>query len=105
MITALILTATVAVQPADGNSVQSALLLCRPRIERKLSADISSIDVQASSGTNGWTIIRGPVTAPIGMGKPAPGHANTHHLIRRQFEFICWVHDSRVEKLTIKPLR
>jgi hypothetical protein len=39
--------------------------------------------------------------ALIGMGEPPPGSASTHHLIRADYDFICWVNDSRIKKIEV----
>jgi hypothetical protein len=101
---ALLLAAATA-QPADSASVAEALRLCRPGIESRVSGDIGSIQVDASLAAKGWTVIRGPMTALIGMGEPAPGHASTHHLIRADYDFICWVDDSRARKIVVNRTR
>jgi hypothetical protein len=98
---ALLLAAATAVQPPASGSVQAALQLCRPKLAERVSGDISSISVDASLAANGWTVIRGPLRALIGMGEPSPEHASTHHLIRADYDFICWVHDNRVRKLEV----
>lgn len=98
---ALILAAATAVQPADSASVAAALQLCRPQLERRVSGDISAISVDASLGEQGWTVIRGPMVALIGMGEPEPGHASTHHLIRAEYDFLCWVKFGRVQKIIV----
>lgn len=100
MLTLLIAAATV-VQPADSAAIASALALCRPKIETRLPGKIATIDVDNSLSSGGWTVIRGPLTAFLGMGDPEPGHASTDHLIRAQYDFICWVNDTRVEKVVI----
>lgn len=97
---ALILAAA-ATQQADAASVQSALQLCRPKLEQRVSGQISAISIDASLERDGWTVIRGPMRALIGMGDPEPGHASTHHLIRADYGFICWVADSLVRKTTV----
>lgn len=95
--------ATAAAQPADPAAISSALTLCRPKLEAKLKSKIATIDVDNSLASGGWTIIRGPLTAFLGMGKPETGHASTDHLIRAQYDFICWVNDTKVEKTVINP--
>jgi hypothetical protein len=99
---ALLAAAAAAGQPAGAEAVAEALQLCRPRLEKRVSGEISAIDVKASLAVRGWTVIRGPMTALIGMGEPGPGHASTHHLIRAEYDFICWVNDSRVQKMIVK---
>jgi hypothetical protein len=97
---ALLLAAATA-QSADSASVAEALGLCRPKLEERVSGEISAISVDGSLSIKGWTVIRGPMRALIGMGEPEPGHASTHHLIRADYDFVCWVDDSRVRKFTI----
>lgn len=94
-----VILAAAAASSGQGESV--ALRLCRPRLEQRVSGEISAIDVNAWLRVKGWTIIRGPMRALIGMGEPEPGHASTHHLIRADYDFVCWVKDSRVRKITV----
>jgi len=94
--------AAAFVPPAAGNeAVAAALRLCRPKLEQRVAGEISSIDVDASVADKSWTIIRGPMRALIGMGEPEPGHASTHHLIRADYDFICWVNDNRVRRIIV----
>lgn len=90
-----------AAPTAGSQSVEEALDLCRPKLAERVSGDISSILVNASLALNGWTVIRGPMRALIGMGEPSPGHASAAHLIRVDYDFICWVNNGRVRKLVI----
>lgn len=99
MLALLFAAATYA--PAGGTAVADALRLCRPNLESRISGEISAINVDASLALDGWTVIRGPMRALIGMGEPGPGHASTHHLIRADYDFICWVHDRKVRKLEV----
>jgi hypothetical protein len=100
----LALALSLAAQPADDKSVHAAIQLCRPKLEEKLLTNINSIEPQASIAERGWTVVRGGLTALIGMGEPAPGHVSAHHLILAKYDFVCWVHDSRVEKVTVNRL-
>ena len=43
--------------------------------------------------------------ALIGMGDAPTGTARTHHLIRADYDFICWVHDKIVMKIRVNPQR
>lgn len=97
---ALVLAAAFA-PPAGNEAVAAALRLCRPKLEQRVSGEIGSIDVDASLADRGWTIIRGPMRVLVGMGEPEPGHASTHHLIRADYEFICWVNDNRVRRMIV----
>ena len=96
-----LLLAGAAAQPADSASVAGALQLCRPKLEQRISGEIGSISVESSLAVKDWTVIRGPMRALIGMGEPERGHAGTHHLIRADYDFICWVADSRVRKIEV----
>ena len=101
----LALALSLAAQPADDKSVDAAMQLCRPELEKKILTNINSIEPQASIAAGGWTVVRGGLTALIGMGEPAPGHVSAHHLILAQYDFICWVNDSHVEKIVVNRLR
>ncbi len=101
---ALTLAAAIAVQPANS-SVDGAVQLCRPELAKRVSGDISAITAAASSETRGWTVIRGSMRALIGMGDAPTGTARTHHLIRADYDFICWVHDKIVMKIRVNPQR
>lgn len=102
---ALILAAAISAQPADSGSVQAAMALCRPKLTKRIPGQISATAVQTSSAPPGWTIIRGSATALLGMGDAASGYARTHHLIRAEYEFICWVADTHVRKIEVNPAR
>ena len=96
----LILAGAVGSPPVD-----SALAACRPALERKAQGRIASIDVEAVRVTGSWVVIRGPLTAFIGMAPPALGSASTHHLIRAQYQYICWVRAGRVRRAVVDPLQ
>lgn len=102
---ALTLATALAAQPAETASADAALQLCRPALAKRVSGDISAIAVGASSRARGWTVIRGSMRALIGMGDAPPGSASTHHLIRADYGFICWVTDTRVRKTTVNRVR
>lgn len=101
----LVLSAILAGQSAGGNDISKALQLCRPAIAKQVSGGIGTIDVDGSLSSAGWTAIRGPMTAFLGMGKPAPGHASTDHLIRVDYSFICWVRGGKVAKVDVERLK
>lgn len=96
-----LIVAAAAAPPPESQSVADALRLCRPKLEQQVRGEISAIEVDASLAVKGWKIIRGPMRALIGMGEPEPGHASSHHLIRADYDFICWVNDSRVRKIIV----
>jgi hypothetical protein len=97
----LALALSLAAQPADGKSVDAAMELCRPKLEKQILTKVNSIEVQASLSDRGWTVVRGSLIALIGMGEPAPGQVSTHHLIRAQYDFLCWVYGAKVQKLVV----
>jgi hypothetical protein len=101
---ALTLAAAMAVQSPDNPAALAALQLCRAKIAKRIPGDISAIDAKDFSRRKSRTVIRGSVTALIGMGEPAPGYAGTHHLIRAEYSFICRTDDTRVRKITINRL-
>jgi hypothetical protein len=101
---ALILAAAMAVQPPENPSAQAALQLCRTKLEKRLSGDITSVEIKSSLRRRGTTVINGSVVALIGMGQPRSGYAGTHHLIRAEYSFICRADDTRVRKITINRL-
>ena len=101
---ALILAAAAVTQP-DNPSAKAALALGQPALAKRVDGDISAVAVNAFTTTRGWTIIRGPMRALTGMGEPKPGSASTHHLIRSDFDFICWVRDTKVIKISLMQIR
>jgi hypothetical protein len=101
---ALTLAAAISTQPAQNTSVEAALQLCRPKIAKRISGEISAVAVQASSTPPGWIIIRGSARALLGMGQAGSVYARTHHLIRTDYEFICWVADTHVRKISVKRI-
>lgn len=102
---ALTLATALAAQAADGQSANAALQLCQPKLAKRVSGDISEVTVNAFSTARGWTVIRGPMRALIGMGEPGPGSASAHHLIRADYDYICWIHDKKVIKINLTRLR
>jgi hypothetical protein len=102
---ALTLAAAMAVQPAQNPSTQAAALqLCRAKLAKRISGEITAVDVKSSLRRRGSTVINGSATALIGMGEPGSGYAGTHHLIRAEYSFICRADDTRVRKITINRL-
>lgn len=89
--------------PVGGQDAQ--LALCRPKIVKRVSGDISQISVDEVSRKGSWTILQGPVRSLAGMGDPGPGMASTHHLIREDYRFTCWLKSGRVRKIAINPGR
>jgi hypothetical protein len=101
----LFLVATsLAALPADADRVSHALELCRPGLERRSAGEIGAIAVDGSIVRGRWTVIRGPMTALIGMGEPGPGNASTHHLIRAKYNYICWVQNDQVKRIVMSRL-
>lgn len=90
-----------AAAAAHSPEVQQALTQCRPALARKAGGEINAIDADAARVTGDWVVIRGPMTVFIGEGPAAPGTATTHHLIRAQYDYACWVRDGRVRKTTL----
>jgi hypothetical protein len=101
---ALTLAAAMAVQPEKTPSAQAALQLCRPKLAKRLSGEITAVEIKSSLRRRGSTVINGSVIALIGMGQPGSGYAGTHHLIRAEYSFICRADDTRVRKITINRL-
>jgi hypothetical protein len=101
---ALTLAAAMAVQPAQNPLAQAALQLCRAKLAKRISGEITAVDVKSSLRRRGSTVINGSATALIGMGEPRSGYAGTHHLIRAEYSFICRADDTRVRKITINRL-
>jgi|SRR3954447_20754063 hypothetical protein len=76
----------------------TALAQCRPVLARKSGGQISSLVVDSKRRSGSTTILGGTLTALIGGPTPAPGYAGTHHLIRAQYHFRCWVRGRRVHR-------
>ena len=101
---ALMLAAAIAAQPTNDESVDPALQACRTKLAKQVSGDISAITADASSETRGWTVIRGSMRALIGMGDAPAGSARTHHLIRADYDFTCWLKHNQVKKISVNRL-
>jgi len=86
--------------PAFG----AALSLCKPVLARKAGGEIATIDVDSSRRVRGETSIRGRLTAFLGQGRPGPGEASTHHLIRADLTFRCRIARGRVRQASVSPL-
>jgi hypothetical protein len=43
--------------------------------------------------------------ALIGMGDAPARSARTHHLIRADYDFTCWIKHNRVKKIVVNRLR
>ena len=97
--------AAAAAEPADAASLGSALQLCRTALSKRLGSDVQAIDADSSNVSHGWTVIRGPMIAFIGMGEPRPGEVKAPHLIRAEYDFICWVNSNQVKKITVNRIR
>jgi len=96
----LILLSLLSAQP-DPERAAAALQLCRPRLARKAPGEIGDIAIGSSRQSGSWTIIRGTMSALIGMGNPGPGSASAHHLIRARFDYACWTRAGRVKKIVL----
>lgn len=86
---------------AGSVNPDTALALCAPELASKAGGQVDKIDIQASRVSDSWTIIRGNLIMFNGMGRPPPGAAGTHHLIRAEYDYICWVRGHRVTKTTL----
>jgi len=93
----LLLLAAVTASSPDAE----VLAECKPALQKKAGGEIQSIAVDAKSETGGWVVIRGPMTTFIGMSAAPPGSASTHHLIRAEYQYVCWVRGGRVRKTTL----
>jgi len=102
---ALILANAIAAQPTTDATVDPALQICRPKLAKQVSGDISAITANASSQTRGWTVVTGSMRALIGMGDAPAGSARTHHLIRADYNFTCWLKHNQVRKISVKRVR
>jgi hypothetical protein len=75
--------------------------LCASAIERKMKTAMLNRSFDANDQVDHWTIIQGRFATAEGMPPASPGYASTHHLIRIDHHFICWIRSGRVKKLTI----
>lgn len=100
MIGLLLAPALVAQQPADD----PASALCKTALERKAHGQIATFQVASSHARHGTRTIEGRLTAFQGMGRPAPGMASTHHLIRADSTFRCRIVHGRVREARLNPL-
>jgi hypothetical protein len=83
--------------PADASA------LCAAAIEKKMATGMLNRSLDATDQVDGWTILQGRFATAEGMPPASPGYASTHHLIRIDHRYICWIHSGRVRKLTIDP--
>ncbi len=91
--------------PAVHETRAHALQLCRPRLEQRVGGQVQTNDVRSERSTYAGLILRGRLTAFLGMGSPPPGSASTHHLIRADFNYVCEVRGGRVRYASAKPLQ
>jgi hypothetical protein len=82
------LWASVMLAQTDRVDAQS---LCSAAIEKRMATD----------KVGEWTILQGRFTTAEGMPQASPGYASTHHLIRIDHRYICWIRGGRVRKITI----
>jgi hypothetical protein len=87
----LILLAVVTFSP-DARIVQ----LCKPVLARKAGGQIDHMSVSSKSVRRSTTIIRGQLTAFIGMPRAQAGSASAHHLIRADYHYSCSVRRGRI---------
>lgn len=92
---ALILSLTAA---AASSQADRAADLCGPVLASKAGGKLSGIEVQASSISNGWTVIRGNLIVLSAMGSTPPGVVRANHVIRTVHSYVCWVRGGRVIK-------
>jgi hypothetical protein len=95
----------IAAAAANPPQVSAAADLCRPILARKAGGEIATIDVTSFTVRGKDVAIAGLITAFVGMGPPAPGHASAHHLVRSQFSYKCKVVRAKVRSASVTPLR
>ena len=89
----------------QATTQSAALALCTPALARRAGGEIATVDVDSfRSGATGQ-IVRGNLTAFLGMGAAPGGSATTHHLIRADFRYRCRIRHGRVREAVVAPLR
>jgi hypothetical protein len=92
---ALLLSLAAAAAPTQADRAAD---LCGPALASRAGGTLSGIDVEASSSSNGWTIIRGNLIVLSAMGSTPSGVARTNHVIRTVHSYVCWVRGGRIIK-------
>jgi hypothetical protein len=93
--------ALVAAAAHPGNDAAAAP--CKPMLARKAGGEIASLDVDSTRQTAQGRIVTGRLTVLEGMGKPAPGYAATHHLIRLDYTYRCRIRGGRAREASVAP--
>ena len=88
---------------AHAISDDAAVALCKPSLARKAGGEIATIAVTSSRLSGSEKVIEGRLTAFVGMGRPAPGYASSHHLIRAEFTYRCSIIGGRVHEVRLNP--
>jgi hypothetical protein len=101
----MIMLILAALASAKAPSTQSAIARCRPALERKVEGQIDTLSVNSSRVVGRSRLLRGRLTAFLGMGPPGPGSASAHHLIRADFQFRCEASRSGVRSTSATPIR
>lgn len=93
---AILLLSVAAATPENAT-----LAVCRPELARRAGGDIQSINIAQTRKVGRTTELRGQMTVFVGMGRPAPGSASTHHLIRATYHYSCRVRSGKVRSIAL----
>jgi hypothetical protein len=95
----LLSSAAAAATPAADHAAD----LCGPKLAATAGGTLGGMDVEASSVSNGWTIIRGNLIALTSMASAGDETARANHVIRTVHSYVCWVRNGRVVKQQLEP--
>jgi hypothetical protein len=102
MLSLLLLSLAAAQDVPAANPVPSPTEnLCRAKLQRRIPGDIGDMTRDSMRKSGRTRVVRGTITALIGMGEPGPGQASAHHLIRATYRYSCSVRASRVRKTSL----
>jgi len=100
----LSLSAAAHAVPTPSASPSAAGTLCRAKLERRIPGEIGDMTTDSERRSGRTRVLRGTITALIGMGEPGPGQASAHHLIRAKYRYSCSVRASRVRKASLTQI-
>jgi hypothetical protein len=101
MLSLLFLSLSAAQAVPAASASHAAADLCRAKLERRIPGEIGQMSTDWAVKSGRTRIVRGTITALIGMGEPGPGQASAHHLIRATYRYSCSVRGSRVRKASL----
>ena len=101
----MIFLLAIAISPVPSSPADvRAIAVCRAKLQARIEGDVSAVEPESILKSGHLTIVRGRVTALVGMGDPGSGFAKAHHLIRESYHFKCSVQSSHVTAIHISRI-